>query len=82
MDVKEVLIMVEGNNKVRVLYMGIEEGINYMWIILVLQLYEKVIIVVDEDVCVEFKVVIYKYYKDIEKKNYNIDKLIENLYKK
>jgi len=28
------------------------------------------------------KVSTYKYYKDIEKKNSNVDKLIENIYKK
>ena len=82
MDAKEVLIMVEGNNKARALHMGIEEGINHMWTISALQLHEKAIIVADEDACAELKVATYKYYKDIEKKNYNVDKLIENLYKK
>ena len=82
MDAKEVLIMVEGNNKARALHMGIEEGINHMWTISTLQLHEKAIIVADEDACVELKVATYKYYKDIEKKSYNVDKLIETLYKK
>ena len=82
MDAKEVLIMVEGNSKARALHMGIEEGINHMWTISALQLHEKAIIVADEDACAELKVATYKYYKDIEKKNYNVDKLIENLYKK
>ena len=82
MDAKEVLIMVEGNSKARALHMGIEEGINHMWTISALQLHEKAIIVADEDACAELKVSTYKYYKDIEKKNYNVDKLIENLYKK
>ena len=82
MDAKEILIMVEGNSKARALHMGIEEGINHMWTISALQLHEKAIIVADEDACAELKVSTYKYYKDIEKKNYNVDKLIENLYKK
>jgi len=82
MDAKEVLIMVEGNNKARALHMGIEEGINHMWTISALQLHEKAIIVADEDACAELKVATYKYYKDIEKKSYNVDKLIETLYKK
>ena len=82
MDAKEVLIMVEGNSKARALHMGIEEGINHMWTISALLLHEKAIIVADEDACAELKVATYKYYKDIEKKNYNVDKLIENLYKK
>lgn len=81
MDAKEVLIMVEGNNKARALHMGIEEGINHMWTISALQLHEKAIIVADEDACAELKVATYKYYKDIEKKSYNVDKLIETLYK-
>jgi len=82
MDAKEVLIMVEGNNKARALHMGIEEGVNHMWTISALQLHEKAIVVADEDACAELKVSTYKYYKDIEKKNSNVDKLIENIYKK
>ena len=82
MDAKEVLIMVEGNNKARALHMGIEEGVNHMWTISALQLHEKAIVVADEDACAELKVSTYKYYKDIEKKNSNVEKLIENLYKK
>ena len=81
MDAKEVLIMVEGNNKARALHMGIEEGINHMWTISALQLHEKAIIVADEDACAELKVSTYKYYKDIEKKNSNVDKLIEEIKK-
>lgn len=53
-----------------------------MWTISALQLHEKTIVVADEDACAELKVATYKYYKDIEKKNSNVEKLIENLYKK
>lgn len=82
MDAKEVLIMVEGNNKARALHMGIEEGVNHMWTISALQLHEKAVIVADEDACAELKVSTYKHYKDIEKNNTNIEKLVEKLYKK
>lgn len=82
MDAKEVLIMVEGYNKSRALYHGVEQGINHLWTISALQLHEKAIIVTDEDACAELKVGTYRYYKDIEKKNLNVKKLMEELYQK
>ena len=80
MDAKEVLIMVEGYNKARALYHGVEDGINHLWTISALQLHEKAIIVADEDACAELKVGTYRYYKDIEKKNLVVDKLLKELY--
>ena len=82
MDAKEVLIMVEGYNKARALYHGVEDGINHLWTISALQLHEKAIIVADEDACAELKVGTYRYYKDIEKKNLVVDKLLKELYNK
>lgn len=82
MDAREVLIMVEGYNKARALYHGVEGGINHLWTISALQLHEKAIIVADEDSCAELKVGTYKYYKDIEKKNLNVDNLMKALYNK
>lgn len=82
MDAKEVLIMVEGYNKARALYHGVEDGINHLWTISALQLHEKAIIVADEDACAELKVGTYRYYKDIEKKNLVVDKLLNELYNK
>ena len=82
MDAKEVLIMVEGYNKARALYHGVEDGINHLWTISALQLHEKAIIVADEDACAELKVGTYRYYKDIEKKNLVVDKLLKELYDK
>lgn len=82
MDAKEVLIMVEGYNKARALYHGVEDGINHLWTISALQLHEKAIIVADEDACAELKVGTYRYYKDIEKKNLVVDNLLKELYDK
>lgn len=82
MDAREVLIMVSGLSKARALYQGVECGVNHLWTISALQLHEKGIIVADEDACSEIKVGIYRYYKDIEKKNLDVSKMIEDLYKK
>lgn len=82
MKAKEVLIMISGLGKARALHQGIECGVNHLWTISALQLHEKGIIVTDEEACAEIKVGIYKYYKDIEKKNLDVSKLIEELYKK
>ncbi|PID67057.1 MAG: glucosamine-6-phosphate deaminase, partial [Fusobacteriales bacterium] len=81
MDAKEVLIMVSGHSKSRALYQGVECGVNHLWTISALQLHEKGIIVADEEACSELKVGIYRYYKDIEKKNLDTKKMIEELYK-
>ena len=78
---KEVLIMVEGENKARALHKGIESGINHMWAISSLQLHENAIIVADEDACSELKVGTYRYYKDIESENCDVDKLLEKVQK-
>jgi len=78
---KEVLIMVEGENKARALHKGIESGINHMWAISSLQLHENAIIVADEAACSELKVGTYRYYKDIESENCNVDKLLEKVQK-
>ena len=73
--------MVEGENKARALHKGIESGINHMWAISSLQLHENAIIVADEAACSELKVGTYRYYKDIESKNCDVDKLLEKVQK-
>lgn len=81
MDAREVLIMTNGLSKAKALYQGIECGVNHLWTISALQLHEKAIIVADEDACSEIKVGIYRYYKDIEKNNLDVEKMIKDLYK-
>lgn len=78
---KEVLIMAEGENKARALHKGIESGINHMWAISSLQLHENAIIVADEAACSELKVGTYRYYKDIESENCDVNKLLEKVQK-
>jgi len=82
LDSEEVLIMVNGHHKARALYHAVEAGVNHMWTISALQLHPKGVIVSDEDATVELKVGTYRYFKDIEEENLDVDKLIENLYKK
>lgn len=82
LDAKEVLIMVNGHNKARALRQAIEEGVNHMWTISALQLHRKGIIVSDEDACAEIKVGTYRYFKDIEQKHLDSDKIIADLYTK
>lgn len=81
LDAKEVLIMVNGHNKARALHNAVEQGVNHMWTVSALQLHPKGIIVSDEAACAELKVGTYRYFKDIEGKNLDTDKLIEELYK-
>ncbi len=66
MAAKEVLLLVNGQNKARALKHGIEDGVCQMWTISALQLHPHAVIVADEDACAELKVGTYKYFKDIE----------------
>lgn len=68
-DAREVLILVDGHNKARVLRTLVEDGVNHMWTASVLQLHPAAVIVCDEESIVELKVGTSYYYKDIEKEN-------------
>jgi glucosamine-6-phosphate deaminase len=77
LDAKEVLIMVNGHNKARALQQVVEGAVNQMWTITALQLHPKGIIVADEAACVELKVGVYNYFKDIEKDNLTPNSLLD-----
>ena len=84
MDSKEVLIMANGPKKAHAIHMGIEEGVNHLWTISALQLHRKAILVIDEDAALDLKVRTYRYFKDIESVNLDLEKLekeLENLAK-
>lgn len=82
LDSREILILVNGHHKARALKKGIEEGVNHMWTISALQLHPKAIIVSDEEATIELKVGTYRYFKDIEKDELDLDKKIAKLYLK
>jgi glucosamine-6-phosphate deaminase len=67
MDSKEVLIIVNGQNKARALHAVVEEGINHMWTLSCLQMHPKAVIVCDEPAASELKAGTVSYFKDIEK---------------
>ena len=84
MDSKEVLIMANGPKKAHAIHKGIEEGVNHLWTISALQLHRKAILVIDEDAALDLKVRTYRYFKDIESVNLDLEKLekeLENLAK-
>ena len=76
MDAKEVLILVNGQNKARALYQAVEGSVNHMWTISVLQMHPKGIIVCDDAATVELKVGTVNYYKDIERNNLNPESML------
>ena len=77
MDSEEVMIMANGYKKAVAVKHGIEMGINHMWTISMLQMHKKAIIVIDEEAASELKLKTYKYFKDIESKNLDVEKLYE-----
>jgi glucosamine-6-phosphate deaminase len=76
LDAKEVLIIANGHNKARALQQVVEGAISQMWTITALQLHPKGIIVADDAACVELKVGVYNYFKDIERDNLNPNGLL------
>ncbi|MDR0733098.1 MAG: glucosamine-6-phosphate deaminase [Dysgonamonadaceae bacterium] len=71
MSAREVLILANGRNKARALAQGVEGSVSQMWTITALQQHPKGIIVCDEAATDELKVGTYRYFKDIERGNYN-----------
>ena len=50
-----------------------------MWTISALQLHRKALLIVDEDAVSDLKVKTYRYFKDIESKNVDLEKMKEEL---
>ena len=72
MDAREVLIIVNGITKARALQKAVEEGVNHMWTVSMLQLHRHGMIVCDDDSTLELKVATVRYFKDIERENFNL----------
>ena len=75
-DSREVVILVNGHNKARALQATVEGGVSQMWTCSALQLHPKAIIVCDEPACDELKVSTYRYFKQIEEANVDVEKIL------
>jgi len=75
-DSDEVMILVNGHNKARALQATVEGGVSQSWTCSALQMHRKAIIVCDEPACGELKVDTYKYFKDIECANLDVDAML------
>jgi len=71
MDAREVLIVVSGYAKARALKEAVEGGVNHMCTLSCLQLHPKALIVCDEEAVDELKVGTVRYFKDVEKANFD-----------
>lgn len=65
MNAREVLIMITGAKKALALKECIEGAISQSWPITALQLHRRVLIVADEEACIELKVKTYRYFKEL-----------------
>ena len=76
MDSKEVMILANGYKKARAVYHGVEGGVNHLWTISALQLHRRAVLVIDEMAASDIKVKTYKYkyFKEIEAKNLDLEK--------
>lgn len=75
-DSDEVVILVNGHAKARALHATVEGAVSQSWTCSALQLHPKAIIVCDEAACGELKVDTYKYFKDIEQDNLDVEKML------
>jgi len=80
LDAKEVLIMINGNNKARALWHAVEGSYNHMWTVSALQTHPRGIIVCDEASTIELKVGTYRYFKDIEANNLDGELKLKGLF--
>ncbi len=67
-DSKEVMLLINGHNKVRALAATVEGAVSSKWTSSALQLHNRAIIACDEPACGELTVDTYKFFLDIEKK--------------
>lgn len=79
LDSNEVMIMANGSKKSLAVSHGIEKGVNHMWTISALQMHKKAIIVLDEDACLDLSVRTYKYFKDIEEQNLDLEYMFKQI---
>ena len=79
LDSKEILTIINGYKKSQAAYYGIEGCVTQMWTISALQLHRKALLIVDEDAVSDLKVKTYRYFKDIESKNIDLEKMKEEL---
>lgn len=77
MDSDEVLILVNGHAKAQALQKTIEGPVSQSCTCSALQLHKKGIIVCDESACDELKVGTYRYFKDIEGANLDVEAMLE-----
>lgn len=78
LDAKEVVIIANGHNKAVAVKHGIEKGVNHMWTVSALQLHAKSIMICDKEAATELKSSTVSYFKDIEEKNMDPNKLLES----
>ncbi|RRD39956.1 glucosamine-6-phosphate deaminase [Leptotrichia sp. OH3620_COT-345] len=74
MDSKEIMILAEGYKKARAVYHGIEGGVNHLWTVSALQLHRRAILVIDESAASDIKVKTYRYFKEIEAHNLDLER--------
>jgi glucosamine-6-phosphate deaminase len=71
MDSREVLVVVSGYGKARALQAAVEGGVNHMCTLSCLQLHPKAVIVCDDAATDELRVGTVRYFKDVEKDNFD-----------
>lgn len=81
MDSEELMILADGYKKARAVYHGIEGGINHLWTVSALQLHRRAILVIDESAASDIKVKTYRYFKEIEAHNLDLEKYKEEIIK-
>ena len=79
MDSKEIIILAEGYKKARAVYHAIEGGVNHLWTVSALQLHRRTLLVIDESAVSDIRVKTYRYFKEIEAENLDLDEYKQKL---
>lgn len=72
-DSEQVMILANGSNKSEAIYHAIEGSVNHLWTISALQLHPSAIFVLDDDASEDLTVKTYKYFKEIEEDNLDVN---------
>lgn len=80
MDSQEIMILADGYKKARAVYHGIEGGVNHLWTVSALQLHRRAILIIDETAASDLKVKTYRYFKEIEAHNLDLEKYREEIF--
>lgn len=82
LDAEEVLVLASGEKKASAVRAAIEGPVSAQWTISAIQMHPQAIVVADESACTQIRVGTYRYYKELEEENIDVEGTLMALYKR